>query len=218
MIFGAKAAPGYAMAKHIIHLINAVGAIVNDDPRVEGRLKVLFPPNYNVTLAERVIPAADLSEQISLAGKEASGTGNMKFALNGALTIGTDDGANVEIRQLVGDDNFFLFGMSEPEVEPRCRPRLQARRVLPVRSRPAPSARPDRVGAFSDGDRRTFEPIVSNLLYDDRFMVLADYRPTSTRRRRWRPPTPTPRRGRSPRSSTWPAPASSPPTGRCATT
>ncbi len=174
-IFGAKAAPGYAMAKRIIHLINAVGSVVNDDPRVEGRLKVLFPPNYNVTLAERVIPAADLSEQISLAGKEASGTGNMKFALNGALTIGTDDGANVEIRELVGDDNFFLFGMSEPEVEA-----LWAKGY-----RPADFYQGDETlrrtidliasGAFSDGDRSVFEPIVSNLLYEDRFMVLADY-------------------------------------------
>ncbi|GLJ79773.1 starch phosphorylase [Microbacterium imperiale] len=174
-IFGAKAAPGYAMAKRVIHLINAVGSVVNSDPRLEGRLKVVFPPNYNVTLAERVIPAADLSEQISLAGKEASGTGNMKFALNGALTIGTDDGANVEIRELVGDDNFFLFGMSEPEVE-----ELWARGY-----RPGEFAQADdelrraldliSSGVFSGGDRSTFEPIVSNLLYDDRFMVLADY-------------------------------------------
>ncbi|WP_454116827.1 glycogen/starch/alpha-glucan phosphorylase [Microbacterium aurum] len=175
VIFGAKAAPGYVMAKRIIHLINAVGSVVNADPRVEGRLKVLFPPNYNVTLAERLIPAADLSEQISLAGKEASGTGNMKFALNGALTIGTDDGANVEIRQLVGDDNFFLFGMSEPEVED-----LWARGYKPAEF----YQRDDNLrhaidliasGAFSGGDRSVFEPIVSNLLYDDRFMVLADY-------------------------------------------
>lgn len=174
-VFGAKAAPGYAMAKRVIHLINAVGAVVNTDARLEGRLKVLFPPNYNVTLAERVIPAADLSEQISLAGKEASGTGNMKFALNGALTIGTDDGANVEIRQLVGDDNFFLFGMSEPEVEA-----LWAKGY-----RPGEFAQSDdelrraldliASGTFSGGDRSVFEPIVSNLLYDDRFMVLADY-------------------------------------------
>ncbi|MDD7961890.1 glycogen/starch/alpha-glucan phosphorylase [Microbacterium sp. NE1TT3] len=174
-IFGAKAAPGYAMAKRVIHLINAVGSVVNNDPRLEGRLKVVFPPNYNVTLAERVIPAADLSEQISLAGKEASGTGNMKFALNGALTIGTDDGANVEIRELVGDDNFFLFGMSEPEVEA----------LWASGYRPGEFAQADdelrrsldliSSGAFSGGDRSTFEPIVSNLLYDDRFMVLADY-------------------------------------------
>ncbi|OYC98610.1 glycogen phosphorylase [Microbacterium sp. Yaish 1] len=174
-IFGAKAAPGYAMAKRVIHLINAVGSVVNNDPRLEGRLKVVFPPNYNVTLAERVIPAADLSEQISLAGKEASGTGNMKFALNGALTIGTDDGANVEIRELVGDDNFFLFGMSEPEVEA----------LWAAGYRPGEFAQADDElrraldligsGAFSDGDRSTFEPVVSNLLYDDRFMVLADY-------------------------------------------
>ncbi len=174
-IFGAKAAPGYAMAKRVIHLINAVGTVVNNDPRLEGRLKVVFPPNYNVTLAERVIPAADLSEQISLAGKEASGTGNMKFALNGALTIGTDDGANVEIRELVGDDNFFLFGMSEPEVED----------LWAAGYRPGEFAQADDElrraldligsGTFSGGDRSTFEPIVSNLLYDDRFMVLADY-------------------------------------------
>lgn len=174
-IFGAKAAPGYAMAKRVIHLINAVGSVVNNDPRLEGRLKVVFPPNYNVTLAERVIPAADLSEQISLAGKEASGTGNMKFALNGALTIGTDDGANVEIRELVGDDNFFLFGMSEPEVE----------ELWAAGYRPGEFAQADDElrraldligsGAFSDGDRSTFESVVSNLMYDDRFMVLADY-------------------------------------------
>ncbi|MFT4229888.1 MAG: glycogen/starch/alpha-glucan phosphorylase [Microbacterium sp.] len=174
-VFGAKAAPGYAMAKRIIHLINAVGAVVNADARVEGRLKVLFPPNYNVTLAERVIPAADLSEQISLAGKEASGTGNMKFALNGALTIGTDDGANVEIRELVGDKNFFLFGMTEPEVEA-----LWARGYKPAEFYQQDArlrAAIDLIasGAFSGGDRSTFEPLVSNLLYEDRFMVLADY-------------------------------------------
>lgn len=174
-IFGAKAAPGYAMAKRIIHLINSVASVVNNDPRVEGRLKVVFPPNYNVTLAESIIPAADLSEQISLAGKEASGTGNMKLALNGALTIGTDDGANVEIRQLVGDDNFFLFGMTEPEVEA-----LWAKGYKPAdfyQADPQLRAAMDLIasGEFSGGDRTVFEPIVSNLLYDDRFMVLADY-------------------------------------------
>jgi starch phosphorylase len=175
-IFGAKAAPGYKIAKDIIHLINGVGAVVNNDKRVEGRLKVLFPPNYNVTLAEKVIPAADLSEQISLAGKEASGTGNMKFALNGALTIGTDDGANIEIRELVGDDNFFLFGLLEPEVEA-----LYAKGYVPSSFYEAdPSLRRaiDLIaqGAFSGGDRDMFAPVVGNLLYEDRFMALADYR------------------------------------------
>ncbi|TGO04169.1 Glycogen phosphorylase [Serinibacter arcticus] len=174
-IFGAKAAPGYKMAKEIIHLINAVGSVVNADPRVEDRLKVIFPPNYNVTLAEKVIPAADLSEQISLAGKEASGTGNMKFALNGALTIGTDDGANVEIRELVGNDNFFLFGMLEPQVE-----ELQTRGYVPSSFYEADAGLRRAIdlissGAFSGGDRSVFEPVVSNLLYEDRFMVLADY-------------------------------------------
>ncbi|MDM7855228.1 glycogen/starch/alpha-glucan phosphorylase [Cellulomonas sp. MW4] len=173
--FGAKAAPGYRMAKQIIGLINAVGRTINDEPALEGRLRIVFPANYNVTLAECLIPAADLSEQISLAGKEASGTGNMKFMLNGALTIGTDDGANVEIRQLVGDDNFFLFGLDEPAVE----------KVVAAGYRPTsfyesiPNLRHalDLVarGTFSGGDRSVFEPIVSNLLSEDRFLVLADF-------------------------------------------
>ncbi|WP_394279109.1 glycogen/starch/alpha-glucan phosphorylase [Microbacterium sp.] len=174
-VFGAKAAPGYDMAKRIIHLINAVGSVVNSDPRVEGRLAVLFPPNYNVTLAERVVPAADLSEQISLAGKEASGTGNMKFALNGALTIGTDDGANVEIRQLVGDDNFFLFGMTEPDVAA-----LSERGYHPidfVRADENLAQALDLIssGVFSGGDGSVFEPVLSSLLHHDPFMALADF-------------------------------------------
>lgn len=173
--FGAKAAPGYKMAKQTIGLINAVGRTINADPALQGRLTVAFPANYNVTLAEKLIPAADLSEQISLAGKEASGTGNMKFALNGALTIGTDDGANVEIRELVGDDNFFLFGLLEPEVA----------EIVDAGYHPTSYYEKNRSlrhaldliasGAFSGGDRTTFEPIVSNLLSEDRFLVLADY-------------------------------------------
>ncbi|MFS0705037.1 glycogen/starch/alpha-glucan phosphorylase [Cellulomonas sp. 179-A 9B4 NHS] len=173
--FGAKAAPGYKMAKQIIGLINHVGATVNTDPRVQGALTVVFPQNYNVTLAEKLIPAADLSEQISLAGKEASGTGNMKFALNGALTIGTDDGANVEIRQLVGDDNFFLFGLLEPEVA-----EIQAAGYEPSKyyeENPTLRRAIDLIasGAFSPDDKRVFEPIVSNLLTEDRFLALADF-------------------------------------------
>ncbi|MDO5287336.1 MAG: glycogen/starch/alpha-glucan phosphorylase [Actinomycetia bacterium] len=175
VLFGAKAAPGYRMAKEIIYLINSVAQVVNADPRLEGRLKVAFPANYNVTLAEKLIPAADLSEQISLAGMEASGTGNMKFALNGALTIGTDDGANVEIRQLVGDDHFFLFGLTEPEVA-----EVQAKGYSPgsyYETNPQLKAAFNLImsGAFSDGNTRAFEPVTSALLEYDRFMALADY-------------------------------------------
>ncbi|WP_374686721.1 glycogen/starch/alpha-glucan phosphorylase [Promineifilum sp.] len=174
-IFGAKAAPGYYMAKLIIKLINAVGEVVNNDPAVAGRLKVVFLPNFNVTLAETIYPAVDLSEQISLAGKEASGTGNMKMALNGALTIGTLDGANVEIRERVGAENFFLFGMTVEEVfalrEKGYNPREfyeaneDLKRVIDQISS----------GIFSDGDPTLFEPIVRSLLDRDEFMVLADY-------------------------------------------
>ncbi|MGB7963389.1 MAG: glycogen/starch/alpha-glucan phosphorylase, partial [Propionicimonas sp.] len=175
VIFGAKAAPGYRMAKETIFLINSVAQVINADPLVKGALTVAFPANYNVTLAEKLIPAADLSEQISLAGKEASGTGNMKFALNGALTIGTEDGANVEIRRLVGNDHFFLFGMLEPEVAD-----LQSQGYRPheyYESNPQLKATLDLItsGHFSGGDRGVFEPLVSNLLYDDRFMALADF-------------------------------------------
>ncbi|HSM93497.1 MAG TPA: glycogen/starch/alpha-glucan phosphorylase [Anaeromyxobacteraceae bacterium] len=174
-LFGGKAAPGYAMAKLIIKLVNAIAEVVNADVDVRRHLSVVFLRNYRVSLAERVFPAADVSEQISTAGTEASGTGNMKFALNGALTLGTLDGANVEIREAVGAENFFLFGMTVEEVAA-----LRARGYAP-RER----YEQDRTlrgvidaiaaGAFSPGDPHLFRPIVDALLSADRYLVLADY-------------------------------------------
>ncbi|MEW6658977.1 MAG: glycogen/starch/alpha-glucan phosphorylase [Thermodesulfobacteriota bacterium] len=175
-IFGGKAAPGYCMAKLIIKLINSVAAVVNNDPDVKDRLRVVFFPDFNVKNGQLVYPAADLSEQISTAGKEASGTGNMKFAMNGALTIGTLDGANVEIREEVGPENFFLFGLTAGEVadlkagnynslEYYERDR-ELREVIDLVSS----------GYFSHGDTQLFQPLVASLLYRDEYLLLADYR------------------------------------------
>ncbi len=174
-LFGGKAAAGYAMAKLIIKLINSVGEVVNHDPDVKHRLNVLFLPDYNVTFGQKVYPAADLSEQISTAGKEASGTGNMKFAMNGALTIGTLDGANIEIRDAVGHGNFFLFGLTAPQVV--------ATRNAGYHPRTLYEANPvlrdvlDGIanGEFSRGDRGLFRPLVDGLLNSDPYLLLADY-------------------------------------------
>jgi starch phosphorylase len=174
-LFGGKAAPGYRMAKLIIKLIHSVGEAINSDPLVRGRLKVVFLPDFNVKLGQRVYPAADLSEQISLAGKEASGTGNMKFAMNGALTIGTLDGANIEIREEVGADNFFLFGLTTDQVEQRKREGYHPRLVYESNPhlREIFDALAD--GEFSHGDRSLFDPLLRNLLNADDYMLLADY-------------------------------------------
>jgi starch phosphorylase len=174
-IFGGKAAPGYVMAKLIIKLINSVADVVNRDPDVRDRLKVVFFPNFNVQNAQKIYPAADLSEQISLAGKEASGTGNMKFALNGALTIGTLDGANVEIREAVGPQNFFLFGHTIEEVQD-----LKSRGYDPTgyyHDNPHLRETLDLIssGFFTHGDRGLFAPLVESLLHGDEYLLLADY-------------------------------------------
>ncbi|MGA3370764.1 MAG: glycogen/starch/alpha-glucan phosphorylase [Terracidiphilus sp.] len=174
-LFGGKAAPGYRMAKLIIKLIHSVGEAVNTDPLVRGRLKVVFLHDYNVKLGQRVYPAADLSEQISLAGKEASGTGNMKFAMNGALTIGTLDGANIEIREEVGAENFFLFGLTTPEVEQRKQEGYRPRTIYEANSILREVLDSLVSGEFSHGDRSLFEPLVNSLLGSDEYMLLADY-------------------------------------------
>ena len=174
-IFGGKAAPGYFMAKLIIKLITSVAEVINYDPDVADRLKVVFFPDFNVTNGQLVYPAADLSEQISLAGMEASGTGNMKFSLNGALTIGTLDGANVEIREEVGEENFFLFGLNVTEVQA-----LKSRGYDPrswYDGNPRLREVIDQIatGTFSHGDRRLFQPLVEQLLSHDDYLLLADY-------------------------------------------
>jgi starch phosphorylase len=175
VIFGGKAAPGYRMAKLIIKLINSVAAVINEDPRVSERLKVVFLPDFNVKNSLRVYPAADLSEQISTAGKEASGTGNMKFALNGALTIGTLDGANVEIREAVGHENFYLFGLTAPEVVELKATGYRPRSIY--ESNPELRETIDLIagGHFSKGDRELFRPLVDSLLTRDDYLLLADY-------------------------------------------
>jgi glycogen phosphorylase len=174
-VFGGKAAPGYFMAKLIIKAIHSVAEVINRDPQVNGLMRVVFVPNFNVKNAEMIYPAADLSEQISTAGKEASGTGNMKFSMNGALTIGTLDGANVEIRDAVGHENFFLFGLTVEEVQ----------RTLAEGYRPWDIYRKHtelrtaidllRSGLFSHGDRDLFQPLTESLIRHDPYLLLADY-------------------------------------------
>jgi starch phosphorylase len=173
-IFAGKAAPGYRMAKLVIRLITGVAGVVNRDPAVRGSMKVVFLPNFNVTNGQRIYPAADLSEQISTAGKEASGTGNMKFSMNGALTIGTLDGANIEIRDAVGADNFFLFGNTTEQIG-----RLASEGIPPTHFVEASPELQEiiqllRSGLFSRGDTGLFEPLVESLLYRDPYFVFAD--------------------------------------------
>ncbi|MEM8824232.1 MAG: glycogen/starch/alpha-glucan phosphorylase, partial [Pseudomonadota bacterium] len=174
-IFGGKAAPGYVVAKDIVSLINDVARAVNGDPVTSGVLKVVYPANYNVSMAQRLIPAADLSEQISTAGKEASGTGNMKFAMNGALTIGTLDGANVEIRENAGAENFFLFGKTADEV-------LECHRI-PDRARAAIMADQElqdvlqilAEGRLTPGDPNRYHGLVDYMWNHDPFLVASDF-------------------------------------------
>ena len=174
VIFGGKAAPGYAMAKLIIRLIVGIADIVNMDPAMDGRLRVVFLPNFSVKLGQRIYPAVDLSEQISTAGMEASGTGNMKMSLNGALTIGTLDGANIEIRERVGADNFFLFGHTASELDDLQR---SGYHPMPWLENDALAREAiDLIGSghFSEGDRALFHPLLANLCGSDPYRVMAD--------------------------------------------
>jgi starch phosphorylase len=175
VLFGGKAAPGYYMAKLIIRFINGIAETVNSDPDMDGRLRVVFLPDYSVKLGEQVYPGSDLSEQISTAGKEASGTGNMKFAMNGALTIGTLDGANVEIRDLVGADNFFLFGRTVEEISALQQSGYRPRDFIEAMPELQEAIRLVETGHFSNGDGELFRPLLDNLMGHDPFYVMADF-------------------------------------------
>jgi starch phosphorylase len=176
VIFAGKAAPGYSMAKLIIKLIHGVGDVVNNDPSVGGRLKVVFIPDYNVSNAEKIIPACDLSEQISTAGTEASGTGNMKFALNGALTIGTLDGANVEMREEVGEENFFIFGKTAEEVAALRSKGYDPREAYQSNAELRQALDMIGSGYFSPDAPERFRPVVDALIaHGDHYLLCADY-------------------------------------------
>jgi starch phosphorylase len=174
-IFAGKAAPGYRTAKQIIRLAHDVAQVINNDPAVGDRLKLVFLPNYNVSLAEMMIPAADLSEQISTAGMEASGTGNMKLALNGALTIGTLDGANVEIRQHVGAENIFIFGMTADEVAARTQQGLSGRAAVAASPSLEQALQAIASGVFSPEDPMRYHDLVEGLMTHDNFCVTTDF-------------------------------------------
>ena len=176
-IFAGKAAPGYATAKLVIKLINDVGATINADPLVAGRLQVVYPPDYNVSMAEVLIPAADLSEQISTAGMEASGTGNMKLSLNGALTVGTADGANIEIREAVGQENIFIFGRTAEEVSASRAEGWRPERCIADDPHLAEVLEQIASGLFSPDDPHRYAALVDNLRGHDWFMVCADFAP-----------------------------------------
>jgi len=174
-IISGKAAPSYTTAKIIIKLINDIAKVVNNDPVIGDRLKVVYVPNYNVTRAEEIIPSADLSEQISTAGMEASGTGNMKLALNGALTIGTLDGANIEIMQNVGEENIFIFGLTAEQVAARRAEGYQPMHIIEESPRLEMALQDIAKGVFSDGDTGRFKPLLDSLYHDDYFMLAADF-------------------------------------------
>lgn len=176
VLFGGKAAPGYFLAKLIIKLIHCVADVINRDPIVRGRLSVAFIPDFNVKVAQRIYPAAELSEQISTAGMEASGTGNMKFSLNGALTIGTLDGANVEIREQVGSENFFLFGLTVAEAQALREHGYRPRELYGADEELRLALDQIRFGVFSCGNPELFRPLVEGLLGHDPYLLLADYR------------------------------------------